>query len=62
LYEIYYAGWLKIIKCLREMLSECGVINIKRGDVFLKLVDLNKELEGPHLIMDSMLLSKREIP
>jgi hypothetical protein len=55
------ACWLKIIKFLREMLSECDVINTKRGDVFLKLVDLTKELDIPHLIMDTMLLSKEKL-
>jgi len=29
--------------------------------VFLKLVDLTKELEVPHLIMDTMLLSKEKL-
>jgi hypothetical protein len=53
--------WLKIIKCLREMLSECDVINTKRGVVFLKLVDLTKELDITHLIMDTMLLSKEQL-
>ena len=42
-------------------MSECDVINDKRGDLFLKLVDLTKELEDPHLIMDSMLLSKDKL-
>jgi hypothetical protein len=53
--------WLKIIKFLREMLSECDFINTKRGDLFLKIIDLTKELEGPHLIMDSILLSKNKL-
>jgi len=51
--------FLKRIKFLRELLSECNVINIKRGDVFLKLVDLTKELEGPH--MDMILLSRDKL-
>jgi hypothetical protein len=34
--------WLKMIKYLREMLSELDVVKIKRGDIFLKLVDLTK--------------------
>jgi hypothetical protein len=55
------ACWLKRIKCLRELLSECDVINIKRGDIFLKLVDLTKELDGPHLIMDTILLSREQL-
>jgi hypothetical protein len=52
------AFWLRRIKGLREMISECDVINTKRGDFFLKIVDLTKELEGTHLIMDSILLPK----
>jgi len=40
------------------MLSKCDVMNTKRGDLFLKLIDLTKELEGPYLIMDLILLSK----
>jgi hypothetical protein len=40
---------------------ECDVINTKRGVLFLKRVDLTKEMEGPHLIMDSMLLSKEQL-
>jgi hypothetical protein len=43
------------------MLVECDIINTKRGDLFLNLVDLTKELEGPHLIMDSILLSKDQL-
>jgi hypothetical protein len=53
--------WLRRIKCLREMLVECDTINSKISDLFLKLVDLTKELEGPHLIMDSILLSKDQL-
>jgi hypothetical protein len=55
------ACWLKIIKCLRELLSECDVVKIKRGDIFLKLVDLTKELDGPHLLMDTILFSKEKL-
>jgi hypothetical protein len=54
-------GWLKMIECLKELLEECDNINGKRGDLFLKLVDLTKELRGPHLIMDSILLSKDQL-
>jgi len=42
-------------------LSGCDVINTKRGDVFLKPVGLTKELEGPHLIMDTILLLKEKL-
>jgi hypothetical protein len=49
---------LRRIKGLGEMIFECDVINTKWGDFFLKIVDLTKELEGTHLIMDSILLPK----
>jgi hypothetical protein len=31
------------------------------GDILLKLVDLTKELNGPHLIMDTILLSGEQL-
>jgi len=37
------------------------VFNIKRDDIFLRLVDLTKELEGPHLIMDRIILSRDQL-
>jgi hypothetical protein len=40
------ACWLKIIKNLREMISELDALKNKRGDLFFKLVDLTKELDG----------------
>jgi hypothetical protein len=54
-------GWLKMIQCLKELLEKCDIINGKRGDLFLQLVDLTKELRIPHLIMDSILLSKDQL-
>jgi hypothetical protein len=52
---------LKIIKSLREMLNELDVVKIKRGDLFLKLVDLTKELDNPNLLMDTILMSKEKL-
>jgi hypothetical protein len=43
------------------MLSELDVVKIKRGDLFLKLVDLTKELDGPNLLMDTILMSKEKL-
>jgi hypothetical protein len=37
------ACWINIIKFLREFLIECDTINIKRGDILLKLIDLTKD-------------------
>jgi hypothetical protein len=43
------------------MISDLDVLKNKKGDLFLKLVDLTKELDGPNLLMDTMLLSKEAL-
>jgi hypothetical protein len=48
----------KRIKFLREMLFELEVVKIKRYDLFIKLVDLTKELNDPNLLMDTILMYK----
>lgn len=53
--------WLKIIKILREMLSELDDVKIKRGYLFLKLIDLTKDLDGPNLLMDTIFMSKEKL-
>jgi hypothetical protein len=55
------ACWLKRIKRLRELSSECDAMNIKRGVIFLKLVDIKKELDGLYLLMDTILLLKEKL-
>jgi hypothetical protein len=50
--------WLKRIKSLREMINEIDVVKNKRGDLFFKLVDLTNELDGPILLVDTLLSSK----
>jgi hypothetical protein len=35
--------------------------NSEKSDIFLKFFDLTKELDGPHLLMDTILLSKEQI-
>jgi hypothetical protein len=50
--------WLKIIKSLREMLNELDAMKSKRGDLFLKLFDLKKELDNPNLLMDAIIIYK----
>jgi hypothetical protein len=52
---------LKRIKFLRETLNELDVVKIKRADLFLKLMDLTKELDGPNLLMDTILVSKDQL-
>jgi hypothetical protein len=48
------------------MLVECDAISSKRGELFLKLVELKlvgstEDVEDPHLIMNSILLSKEQM-
>ena len=48
------------------MLVECDAISSKRGELFLKLVELKlvgptKDVEDPHLILNSILLSKEQM-
>jgi uncharacterized coiled-coil DUF342 family protein len=52
------ACWLRRIKESKEMINEIDVLRNKRSDLFLKLVGLTKELNGPNLLMDTMILSK----
>jgi hypothetical protein len=52
------ACWLRRIKELREMINETDVLRNKKSDLFLKLVSLTKELDGPNLLMDTMILTK----
>jgi hypothetical protein len=41
------ACWLRRIKELREMINETEALRNKKSDLFLKLVSLTKELDGP---------------
>jgi hypothetical protein len=52
------ACWLRRIKELREMINETEALRNRKSDLFLKLVSLTKELDGPNLLMDTMILTK----
>jgi hypothetical protein len=52
---------IKAYSMLEELLEKCDNINEKRGDLFLQLTNLKKELRGPQLIMDSIILSKDQL-
>jgi uncharacterized coiled-coil DUF342 family protein len=53
--------WLRRIKELKEMINEIDVLRNKKSDLFIKLVGLAKELNGPNLLMDTMILSKESL-
>jgi hypothetical protein len=57
--------WIKRVKCLREMLVDCDNISAKKGDLYLKLIELDLvgstgDVENSHLILDSMFMSKEQ--
>jgi hypothetical protein len=35
------ACWIKRIKCLKEILVDCDTISVKRGESYLKLIELD---------------------
>ena len=55
------ACWLSRIKELREIINETDVLRNKKSDLFLELVNLTKELDGPNLLMDTMILTKESL-
>jgi hypothetical protein len=47
------------------MLVDCDTISVKKGDLYLKLIELDLagttgDVEDPHLILDSILMSKEQ--
>jgi hypothetical protein len=59
------ACWIKRIKSPKEMLVDCDTISVKEGDLYLKLIELDLtgtigDVEDPHLILDSILMSKEQ--
>jgi hypothetical protein len=53
--------WLKRIGSLREMINELDVVNNKRGHLLFKLIELKKELNGPSLLMHTILSTKEQL-
>jgi hypothetical protein len=54
-------GWLERIQMLWELIANCKKIDDKRSDSFLKSLEIVKELEGPQLIRESMLITKEQL-
>jgi hypothetical protein len=55
----------KRIKCLKEILVDCDTISVKRGELYLKLIELDlvgttREVEDPKLILNSIFMSKEK--
>jgi len=43
------------------MINETKSLRNRKSDLFLKLVSLTKELDGPNLLMDTMILTKESL-
>jgi hypothetical protein len=43
------------------MIIETEALRNKKSDLFLKIVGLTKELDGPNLLMDTMILTKESL-
>jgi hypothetical protein len=43
------------------MINENEALRNRKSDLFLKLVSLTKELNGPNLLMDTMILTKKSL-
>jgi hypothetical protein len=54
-------GWLGRIDILRQLIATCDILEGRKSTLFLKVVDIVKELEGPTLIRDSTLLTKDQM-
>jgi hypothetical protein len=55
------AGWLARIQMLRDSIASCTKINDKRSNAFLKALEIVKDIEGPQLIRESMLIPKEKL-
>jgi hypothetical protein len=58
------ACWLKIIKSLKDILVECNIISVKKGELCLKLIESDlvgstRYVEDPHLILNSILTVRK---
>jgi hypothetical protein len=59
------ACWIKIIKCLKEILVDLDTLSVKRGESYLKLIELDLagttgEVQDPRLISNSMLMTREQ--
>jgi hypothetical protein len=57
------ACWIKRIKCLKDILVDCDTLSVKRGESYLKLIELDLagttgEVEDPKFILNSIFMTK----
>jgi hypothetical protein len=54
-------GWLGRVDILLKLSATFDTLMENKSVLFLKFIDMIKELEGPILIKDSMLLNKNQV-
>jgi hypothetical protein len=55
------AGWLVRIQMLQDSISNCTNINDKRNNALLKANEIVKDLEGPKLAREYVLIPKEQL-
>jgi len=60
------ACWMKILKTLKELLYDLDILSIKKGEAYLKLVELDlagitHEVQDPKLISISILMTREKM-
>jgi len=59
------ACWIKIIKCLKEIFDDLDSLSVKRGECYLKLIDLDlaattREVDDSKIILNSVFMTKEQ--
>jgi hypothetical protein len=59
------ACWIKRIKCLKEILDDLDTLSVKRGECYLKLIDLDLvgttgEVDDTKIILNSVFMTKEQ--
>jgi hypothetical protein len=59
------ACWIKRIKCLKEILVDLDTLSVKKGESYLKLVELDlagttREVDDPKIILNSIFMTKEQ--
>ena len=53
--------WQSQINILGELISSCNILEDDKSNIFFKVVDVIKELKGPPIIKESILLTKEDM-
>jgi hypothetical protein len=54
-------GWEARVNMLKDTIVDCERINEKRGDAFLKALDIVRELQGPQILRNFGIITKEQL-